>query len=87
MSYPIGSYGSQSHSGDHRCPFDRNSGQKAVVKNADMSEEMQREAVGIAIEALQLHSVEKDIAALIKKRFDDKFGPTWHCIVGRNYGR
>lgn len=22
----------------------------------------------------------------IKKEFDKKYGPTWHCIVGRNFG-
>merc|ERR1712032_970683 len=45
------------------------SDRKAVIKNADMSEEMQ-----------------KDIAAYIKKEFDKKYNPTWHCIVGRNFG-
>ena len=28
----------------------------------------------------------KDIAAFIKKEFDKKYNPTWHCIVGRNFG-
>ncbi|KOB65614.1 Cytoplasmic dynein light chain 2 [Operophtera brumata] len=37
---------------------------KAVIKNADMSEEMQQDA----------------------KEFDKKYNPTWHCIVGRNFG-
>uniref|UniRef100_A0A182NSC6 Dynein light chain n=1 Tax=Anopheles dirus TaxID=7168 RepID=A0A182NSC6_9DIPT len=27
-----------------------------------------------------------DIAAYIKKEFDKKYNPTWHCIVGRNFG-
>jgi hypothetical protein len=26
------------------------------------------------------------IAAFIKKEFDRKYSPTWHCIVGRNFG-
>ena len=26
------------------------------------------------------------IAAYIKKEFDRKYMPTWHCIVGRNFG-
>ena len=30
--------------------------------------------------------IEKDIAAYIKKEFDKKYNPTWHCIVGRNFG-
>ena len=28
----------------------------------------------------------QDIAAFIKKEFDRKYNPTWHCIVGRNFG-
>lgn len=32
------------------------------------------------------YTVEKDIAMFIKKTFDERKGPTWHCIVGRNFG-
>lgn len=28
----------------------------------------------------------QDIAAHIKKEFDKKYNPTWHCVVGRNFG-
>ncbi|KAL3314541.1 Dynein light chain 1, cytoplasmic [Cichlidogyrus casuarinus] len=59
---------------------------KAVIKNADMSEEMQKAAVESCCDALEKYNIEKDIAAFIKKEFDHKYGPTWHCIVGRNYG-
>uniref|UniRef100_A0A914C0I1 Dynein light chain n=1 Tax=Acrobeloides nanus TaxID=290746 RepID=A0A914C0I1_9BILA len=59
---------------------------KAVIKNADMPEEVQQEAIDYAIQALEKYTVEKDIAAYIKKEFDKKYGPTWHCIVGRNFG-
>ncbi|GAB6028607.1 Dynein light chain 2, cytoplasmic [Chamberlinius hualienensis] len=62
------------------------SDRKAVIKNADMSEEMQQEAVDCATQALEKFNIEKDIAAFIKKEFDKKFNPTWHCIVGRNFG-
>ena len=37
-------------------------------------------------QALEKYNVEKDIAAYIKKEFDKKYNPTWHCIVGRNFG-
>ena len=30
--------------------------------------------------------MEKEIAENIKKEFDKVHGPTWHCIVGRNFG-
>lgn len=63
------------------------SNQKAVVKNADMTEEMQQKAVDCAQEAMEKYNIEKDIAAHIKKTFDSTYNPTWHCIVGRNFGR
>ena len=75
---------------------------KAVIKNADMSEDMQTDAVECATQALEKYNIEKDIAAYIKKEFDKKYrynwtnkenleitaklSPTWHCIVGRNFG-
>ena len=62
------------------------SDRKAVIKNADMSEDMQQDAVDCATQALEKYNIEKDIAAYIKKEFDKKYNPTWHCIVGRNFG-
>ncbi|KAH3762470.1 dynein light chain 2, cytoplasmic [Pelomyxa schiedti] len=59
---------------------------KAVVKNADMTDEMQAEAIDCATAAMEKFTIEKDIAGYIKKEFDKKFHPTWHCIVGRNFG-
>ncbi|KAK0395689.1 hypothetical protein QR680_001388 [Steinernema hermaphroditum] len=52
-----------------------------AIKNADVAGEMQQEAV-------ERHSGagEKDIAAYIKKEFDKKFGPTPHCVDGRDLG-
>ena len=41
--------------------------------------------MGLA-QALEKYNIEKDIAAYIKKEFDKKYNPTWHCIVGRNFG-
>ena len=62
------------------------SDRKAVVKNADMSEDMQQDAIEVATQAMEKFNIEKDIAAYIKKEFDKKYNPTWHCIVGRNFG-
>jgi len=59
---------------------------KAVIKNADMSEEMQSEVIELANQAMEKFTVEKDIAAFIKKECDKKYNPTWHAIVGRNFG-
>ncbi len=38
------------------------------------------------LQAMEKFNIEKDIAAFIKKEFDKKYNPTWHCIVGRNFG-
>lgn len=42
--------------------------------------------VSSIFQALEKYNIEKDIAAYIKKEFDKKYNPTWHCIVGRNFG-
>ncbi|KAJ4357590.1 uncharacterized protein N0V89_002166 [Didymosphaeria variabile] len=60
--------------------------QEAQIKSADMSEEMQQEAIEVAQSAMDQFSIEKDIAQYIKKEFDSRKGATWHCIVGRNFG-
>ncbi|KAL6970274.1 Dynein light chain 2, cytoplasmic [Sarracenia purpurea var. burkii] len=59
---------------------------KVTIKSADMKEDLQKEAVDIALAAFEKHNVEKDVAEKIKKEFDRKHGPTWHCIVGKNFG-
>ncbi|KAJ8785438.1 hypothetical protein J1605_007035 [Eschrichtius robustus] len=46
--------------------------QKAVIKNANMSEEMQQDLLECATQALEKYNIEKHIAAHIKKEFDKK---------------
>lgn len=59
---------------------------KAIVKASDMTEDMQHAAIETATQAIEKFNIEKDIAAYIKKEFDKKYNPTWHCVVGRNFG-
>ncbi|XP_033757291.1 dynein light chain 1, cytoplasmic-like [Pecten maximus] len=59
---------------------------KLVVKNCDMSDDMQKYATDCASEAVDKYTIEKDVAAYIKQAFDKKYNPTWHCVVGRNFG-
>ncbi|KAH9282384.1 Dynein light chain 1, cytoplasmic [Echinococcus granulosus] len=61
-------------------------GERAVVRNSDMDESMQSLAIELAGAALEKYTIEKDIASHIKKEFDRRYGPTWHCVVGRNFG-
>lgn len=44
----------------------------------------QQASVECATQAWEKYNSEKDIVAHIKKEFDKKYNPTWHCIVGRN---
>ena len=52
----------------------------------DNAEEMQQAAIDTASLAMEKYTTDKEIATFIKKEFDKKFDPTWHCIVGRNFG-
>ena len=42
--------------------------------------------IDISTQALEKFNIEKDIAAFIKKEFDKKYNPTWHCTVGKDFG-
>lgn len=55
---------------------------RAVVKNADMSEEMQQEAVDVATTALSKYGIEKDVAAHIKKVRKDERERKGHAAEG-----
>merc|ERR1719217_1220925 len=54
--------------------------------NGEGSEEMHAEAIRLSKEGLKLCSNERELATYIKRGFDKMFHPTWHCIVGRNFG-
>ncbi|KAI9297204.1 dynein light chain 1 [Neoconidiobolus thromboides FSU 785] len=66
--------------------MDKGQDSKPVVKSVDMSEDMQEEVFFFAAEALEKNNVERDVATYIKRHFDQKYGPHWHCIVGRSFG-
>lgn len=57
-----------------------------VIKSTDMCAEMQDETVSVACCALESCRIEKDIAAYIKQELDRKYGTSWQCVVGRNFG-
>ncbi|CAN6540912.1 hypothetical protein ACFX13_018031 [Malus domestica] len=61
---------------------------KATIREADMPEKMQMQAMACASQALDLHDVFdcKSIAAHIKKEFDKMYGSGWQCVVGSNFG-
>lgn len=56
---------------------------KAVIKNADMSEDMQQDAVDCATQAMEKYNIEKDIAAYIKKVDQIRMAKysTWKSVI------
>lgn len=54
---------------------------KPVIKNADMSDEMVQDAVEFAAVAIDKHTVEKDIAAYIKKVRSFLYLKSVRCLV------
>lgn len=47
--------------------------------------EMKNDALSVAAVAIEGNQEEKDISKHIKTYFDQKYGPTWHCIVGSDF--
>ncbi|VDD77621.1 unnamed protein product [Mesocestoides corti] len=64
----------------------QNDSLQVVVKCFCMSDEMLNYAVVCADEALRQSATRKDVAAYVKRHFDAKYGPLWHCVVGRDFG-
>ena len=56
------------------------------VHSTDMPQDLQKAVIEVAKSALEQFSVQREIAMHIKERFDEIYGSTWHCIVGRNFG-
>ena len=46
---------------------------KAIIKNSDMTEDMQQDAINVATKAIDSYNIEKDIACYIKKCCWKKF--------------
>ncbi|XP_069789088.1 dynein light chain 2, cytoplasmic-like [Narcine bancroftii] len=59
---------------------------KFVIQNTDMSEDMQQEVTEYAAQALEKYYRQQDIASYMKREFDTKYDPAWHCFVGRKFG-
>ncbi|CDI96978.1 Dynein light chain 1, cytoplasmic [Echinococcus granulosus] len=59
---------------------------KAYVKQADMLDQMQQEAVNHAYEALHCNTQYMDIAKHLRTHFDHCYGPSWSCVVGKDFG-
>ncbi|CAL8070410.1 unnamed protein product [Calicophoron daubneyi] len=60
--------------------------ERALVKSTDMDEEKQHAAVDCTAAAIDRFDDTREIAKYVKKEFDKRFGGTWHCIVGTDFG-
>ena len=47
--------------------------------------EMKQEAYNLAAFAIEEFVTEMEVSKKIKGHFDQKYGPTWHCIVGSDF--
>lgn len=56
------------------------------IHKAEIPPETADAAIGLVRNALGKFTIEKDIATDVKKKCDEKFGGTWHVVVGRNFG-
>jgi len=61
--------------------------EKAKEMIIDMPDagEMKSDAIKEAKTAADLYKMEAKISEHLKKFFDKKYGPNWHCIVGRSF--
>ena len=58
----------------------------AVIKRVDMDKEMQDFAISTTNDSMEKMEAPNSMALHIKKVFDKRYGPSWHCIVGKNFG-
>uniref|UniRef100_A0A5S6R3H2 Dynein light chain n=1 Tax=Trichuris muris TaxID=70415 RepID=A0A5S6R3H2_TRIMR len=58
---------------------------KPTVEMSEMDDEGQNLAIDLAIEALNKQMTERNVAAEIKRGFDNFYGGKWQCIVGREF--
>mmetsp|Transcript_26518 Transcript_26518/g.36957 ORF Transcript_26518/g.36957 Transcript_26518/m.36957 type:complete len:91 (-) Transcript_26518:249-521(-) len=56
------------------------------VKSTDMDQKMLEIAIRVATAAFnKFPDSQTEVANFVKTEFDSRYGPNWHCIVGRNY--
>ena len=52
-----------------------------------MNSEISTEAVDVIISAVDKHQKNfEECAKQIKETMDKRFGASWHCVIGQNYG-
>mmetsp|Transcript_27792 Transcript_27792/g.20175 ORF Transcript_27792/g.20175 Transcript_27792/m.20175 type:complete len:81 (+) Transcript_27792:29-271(+) len=54
-------------------------------KICEMTQEMQQDVENQVNRAIDKSMIEKEIAEDIKRFFDNKYAPNWHCVVGKHF--
>jgi dynein light chain LC8-type len=62
------------------------SDRKLNVHFSDVSQDLLIFAVERAAAAIERKDPDNEIAKHLKIKFDKEFYPSWHCIVGKNFG-
>jgi len=57
-----------------------------LICSADIRQSMRDDAINCTKMACTKYNNVMDIAAYIKKGFDQKYGARWQCAVGRDFG-
>ncbi|KAA3671722.1 uncharacterized protein DEA37_0007537, partial [Paragonimus westermani] len=58
----------------------------AVIEVNEMPVGMQADAVRFTVDAMNRGHDEGIMATYVKRAFDKTYEPSWHCVVGRNFG-
>ncbi|KAK6748467.1 hypothetical protein RB195_001220 [Necator americanus] len=56
------------------------------LRESSMNEEKTKDAIFFLGRAIEERGIENEIATFLKRKFDEKHGGSWQCIVGRNFG-
>lgn len=55
--------------------------QVVSIKESNVSEDVEKDAIEIALNALDRYNNLSDAGKYIGKEFDKRYNPTWHCII------
>ncbi|KAL1422101.1 hypothetical protein MTO96_003908 [Rhipicephalus appendiculatus] len=65
---------------------DSNPAMDVEVHYGDLPQDMINELRDVATKAMKDSKDWADIATTIKTAFETKYGPTWFCVVGKDFG-
>ena len=61
--------------------------ERMEILSSKMPRSMEQDALETARRALERNPEPRAVANVLKKEFDQRYTPNWHCIVGNHFGR